>query len=307
MKFLFLLIFLIATLAETRRTDSSDLQIDCKLSAVSCKLSGVALPKTFMPDIVSTDSTEFNGAFSYDGKYFYFSRRINDLSKIFFCGKKGGSWSAPEQMSFSTTEFSDADAAFSPAGELYFISNRPQNSSDTTRDYDIWKVIPRSGNQWSEPINVKALNSEQDEFYISFTNEGDAYFSSSREGGYGAEDVYYCENQNKKFASPVNLGDKINTIHSEYDPFITADESALIFTSSGRADSFGQGDLYWSVRAKHGWKAAKHFGDTINTPTRDFCPYITVDLKLFFYSSQGDVKFIPLNRLPPDLTSAVTK
>lgn len=306
MKLLFLFIFLIATLAETRPIESSDLQTDCKLSAVSCKLPEIAPPETFMPDIVSTDSTEFNAAFSSDGKYFYFSRRINDLTKIFFCGKKGGSWSAPEQVPFST-EFSDADPAFSPIGELYFISNRPQNTNDTTRDYDIWKVVPQSGNQWSEPINVKALNSEQNEFYISFTNEGDAYFSSSRKGGYGAEDIYYCNNKNSKFANPVNLGDKINTIHSEYDPFITADESALIFTSSGRKDSFGQGDLYWSVRAKHGWKAAKHFGDTINTSTRDFCPYITVDRKYFFYSSQGDVKFIPLNQLPPDLISVVTK
>lgn len=264
-------------------------------------------PETFIPKIISTDSTEFNSAFSPDGNYFYFSRRINSLTKIFFCGKKGSSWSAPEQVSFSTTEFSDADPAFAPTGELYFISNRPRNSNDTTIDYDIWKVIPRSVNQWSEPINVTALNSEQDEFYISFTKQGDAYLSSSREGGYGAEDIYYATYKNTRFARPVNLGDKINTVHSEYDPFITADQSALIFTSSGRDDGVGKSDLYWSMKASSGWYPAKHFDQTINTSTRDFCPYITSDRKYFFYSSQDDVKFIPIDKLPVDLRSVLKK
>jgi hypothetical protein len=158
-----------------------------------------------------------------------------------------------------------------------------------------------SGGKWSNPINVKELNSERDEFYVSFTEEGDVYFASSRKGGYGEEDIYFSEHKNNTFGEPKNLGDKINTVHSEYDPFITSDASALIFTSSGRKDSVGKADLYWSIKNDHGLTPANHFDERINTATRDFCPYITDDQKIFFYSSMGDVKFMPVEQLPQEL------
>jgi hypothetical protein len=259
---------------------------------------GFPSPETFMPGIISTDSLEFNAAFSPDGNYFYFARSINGKTTILVSKKTGIGWSIPEPVSFSTAKFSDADPAFSPTGELYFISNRPLNAKDTTKDYDIWKVIPVSTDQWSEPVNVASLNSGKNEFYISFTENGDVYFSSSREGGYGEEDIYSCETKDNAFSVPQNLGYKVNSIHSEYDPFITADGSVLLFASSGRKDSFGKADLYWSVKANHVWAVAEHFEKDLNTPTRDFCPYITFDQKHFFYSSMGDVKFIPTAQLP---------
>ena len=267
----------------------------------------ISVPETFVPKIISTDSVEFNAAFSPDGNSFYFSRAVNKQTRIFISKKTRSNWSAPEPVSFSTGKFSDADPAFSPTGELYFISNRPLNATDTTRDYDIWKVTPLSDNRWSAPVNVKELNSGKDEFYISFTRTGDACFASSRNGGYGEEDIYYCENKNNTFGTPQNLGDKINSIHSEYDPFITSDGSGLLFTSSGRKDSFGKGDLYWSVKTKNGWVEPKHFGQDINTPSRDYCPYITFDSKNLFYSSQGDIKFIPTEDLPEQLSVLLKK
>lgn len=259
---------------------------------------GLPSPETFMPGIISTDSLEFNAAFSPDGNYFYFSRAINGKTTILFSKKTAIGWSIPEPVSFSTANFSDADPAFAPTGELYFISNRPMNAKDTTKDYDIWKAIPVSTDQWSEPVNIGALNSEKNEFYISFTKNGDIYFSSSREGGYGEEDIYSSEIRDNGFGVPQNLGGKINSIHSEYDPFITLDGSVLLFASSGRKDSFGKADLYWSVKADHVWATAEHFEKDLNTPTRDFCPYITQDQKHFFYSSLGDIKFIPTAQLP---------
>jgi hypothetical protein len=254
-----------------------------------------------MPNIVSTDSLEFNAAFSPDRNSFYFSRSISKQTRIFVTTKSELGWSPPEPAPFSSTEYSDADPAFSPSGELYFISNRPSHANDTTTDYDIWKVVPLSPGKWSNPINVKQLNSEQNEFYISFTKKENVYFASSRKGGYGEEDIYFCERIDDTFGAPKNLGDKINTVHSEYDPFITSDESALIFTSSGRKDGFGKADLYWSVKEDQSWIPANHFDESINTATRDFCPYITGDQKIFFYSSMSDVKFIRTEQLPQKL------
>jgi hypothetical protein len=256
----------------------------------------------FMRGVISSDSADFNAAFSPDGSAFYFSRAINKKTGIFVSRKVNERWSAPERVSFSSANFSDADPAFSPQGELYFISNRPRNKNDTTSDYDIWKVIPAKNNRWSHPINVTELNSDQDEYYISFTKDGDVYFSSSRNGGFGEEDIYCSRYKNNKLEHPQNLGDKINTIHSEYDPFVTHDGDGLIFTSSGQSDSYGRGDLYWSVRKENNWTATRHFDENINTPTRDYCPYITPDHQYFFYSSAGDIKYMSIESLPVELT-----
>lgn len=261
----------------------------------------------FVPGIISTDSLEFNAAFSPDGNTFYFSRSLSGKTRIFSSNKRGNAWSVPEPVSFSTEAFSDADPAFSPAGELYFISNRPGREGDTTKDYDIWKVLPLPGKKWSAPINVAELNSGKNEFYISFTGNGDACFSSNREGGFGEEDIYYSGWKGQGFSPPQNLGEQINSVHSEYDPFIAAGGSVLIFTSSGRSDSFGKADLYWSVNTNNRWTLSSHFDNAINTPTRDFCPYITGDTRYFYYSSAGDIKRLPLQQLPEEIQGLLKK
>lgn len=256
----------------------------------------------FLPKLASSDSFDFGSHFSPDENSFYFARSIGGKTKIFVSSKTGNSWSTPTIVSFSNTDYSDADPAFSPTGELYFISSRPRNKKDTTRDYDIWKVIPTGNGQWSEPINVKELNTDKNEFYISFAQKGNVYFSSSRDGGYGEEDIYVSVNNKGKLSKPQNLGPAINTKAAEFDPFVTANESGLIFASSNRQDAFGKADLYWSVKKENKWNESKHFEKNINSSTRDFCPYISKDQKYFFYSSMGDIKKVAIEHLPREFT-----
>jgi hypothetical protein len=263
-------------------------------------------PELFAPGIISTDSSEFASAFSPDGNVFYFARSINKRSNIFFSEKVKDGWSTPERAQFSTPDYSDADPAFAPDGTLYFISTRPSAKDDQINDYDIWKVMPTSEG-WSAPINVTELNSPANEFYISFTSRGDACFASSRPGGYGEEDVYFSKNVFGKFQTPTNIGPSVNTEHSEYDPFISSDGLAIIFTSSGRPDTFGKGDLYWTVKINEAWKRSVHFDKSLNTEARDYCPYVTSDGNKFFYSSQGDIKSTSTTNLPSELRSSLVK
>jgi hypothetical protein len=270
---------------------------------ISCTLvlplGGIFAQKTFDPGNICTDSLEFGSTFSPDGEFFYFSRSINKKTRILFSRKSEHGWSPPSLAPFNESNFSDADAAFSPSGDLYFISNRPVNPFDTTRDYNIWRVSPSQQGTWNEAESVTSLNSDQDEFYISFTKAGEAYFSSSRNGGFGEEDLYSAKPIENTFETPENLGPQINTVHSEYDPFISANGLALIFTSSGREDGFGKADLYWSgKKGNKKWMDPAHLPEPLNTLTRDFCPYITKDQKKFFYSSDREIKSISIYELP---------
>jgi hypothetical protein len=256
--------------------------------------------RVFAPGIVSTDSSEFGSAFAPDGSVFYFARSVNKRSGIFFSRKVNDGWSSPQRANFSLPEYSDADPVIAPDGALYFISTRPSTKDDQAGDYDIWKVMPTTGG-WSAPVNVTELNSFDNEFYISFTSRGDACFASSRGGGYGEEDIYFSKKLGDTFQSPVNMGPSVNTKCSEYDPFISSDGSAIIFTSSGRDDSFGKGDLYWIIKTNGDWKNTVHFDKNLNTEGRDYCPYVTADGAEFFYSSQGDIKYISMSDLPAEL------
>lgn len=249
---------------------------------------------TFLPGIVSKDSFDFNAAFSPDGKSYYFSRSMNDKPEIYVTKHNGEKWSEPVLVSFSGSKHSDADPAFAPDGKLYFISTRPRDASDTTPDYDIWFSTPMAGETWSAPENLISVNTDSNEYYVSFSTNGNLYFASSRPGGLGQEDIYVSRWSNGQYTTPENLGPAINSPKSEFDPFISAKEDALVFASSNRDDSYGGADLYASkLENNKQWRQAVNMGNTINTNTRDFCPYYSPDGKYFFFSSARDVKWIP--------------
>jgi len=248
---------------------------------------------SFLRGIVSKDSLDFNAAFSPDGMSFYFTRSENGNLKIYVTHYDGQKWIDPIRPSSVESNYSEADPAFAPDGRLYFISNRPKNQSDSIPDYDIWFVTPLADGNWSTPENLQSVNSDSSEYYVSFTNNCNLYFSSSRMGGYGEEDIYVSKWMKNQYGSPENLGTAINSEKSEYDPFISPQEDFIVFTSSGREDSFGKGDLYCSkLNNEKQWLTAAHLGETFNTKTRDYCPYISPDSRYFFYCSARDVKWI---------------
>lgn len=247
----------------------------------------------FLPNLVSKDSLDFNACFSPDGKSFYFTRSMNKQSKIYVTHHNGVNWAEPLPVPLAAASYSDADPAFAPDGKLYFISNRPKDQSDTLKDYDIWFTTPRAGGGWSKPENLESINSDSSEFYISFSENGNLYFASSRKGGYGEEDIYVSRLMNGLYTIPANLGTAVNSPRSEYDPFISAKEDLIVFASSGRDDSFGGADLYCSKPDNNKkWLQPVNLGKKINTKTREFCAYFSPDSRYFFFSSERDVKWI---------------
>jgi hypothetical protein len=88
-------------------------------------------------------------------------------------------------------------------------------------------------------------------------------------------------------------------VASEYDPGISMDEKIIVFSSSARVDTFGGADLYASVidEKKGEWQQVVHLTAKFNTVSREFCSYFSSDSKYFFYSSEGDVKWINANAI----------
>lgn len=256
-----------------------------------------ALP--FLPGIVSNDSLDFNSAFSPDGKLFYFSRSGKGKWMIYVTELQAGAWSKPRLAPFNESAYSQADPFITSDGTLYYISNRPKNSGDTTSDYDIWRIRPQPGGTWTKPENVEAVNSDSTEYYVSLAANGNIYFASNRQGSLGSHDIYVSRYADGHYAKPENLGTAINAGNMEHDPMIAPDERYLIFTSVDRKDSHGSGDLYYSIRNENGtWAPAKNMGARFNTDSYEYCSYLSPDGKYLFYSSNFDVKWISTRQFP---------
>lgn len=243
--------------------------------------------KIFLPGIVSKEGLDFNACFSPDGKTFYFSRSRSRKYIVMECRYEGNTWTEAKPSSLFDTLYSNTDPFIASDGSLYFISNRPKDNSDTTDDYDIYR-LPKRGDKYALPENITAVNSDSTEYYVSVSATGNIYFASYREGQL---DLFISKKNGKGYATPVNLGELINSPTNEHDPLIAPDESFLVFTSD-RPGGFGEADLYISHNINGGWQKPVNMGSGINTPTYEYCPNLSPDGQYFFYSSESEVKWI---------------
>jgi Tol biopolymer transport system component len=252
-------------------------------------------PILFAPGIINTGEYESHPAFSPNGETLYFLKCTPDIN--YFCSicvshLKNGKWSEPIVAPFSG-QYYDIDPFVSADGKiLYFASNRPvQAGGNTKTDSDIWK-IPILSNGWGKPEHLEGeVNSAFDEYYPTTSDNGNLYFGSTRPGK-GGSDIFKSIYLSGKFQTPVNLGDSINTANSEYEPFIAADESYLIFMST-RPGGLANADFYLSYIINGKWSQAKKVPEPVSSPYTDWSPKVTHDKKYFFFSSTRSVITVP--------------
>ena len=278
-------IILLLVYLSTNTLLGQDYPIELKGSYLGQKPPG-EVPVLFAPDIVSTGLDELNSIFSPDGKEFYFCvRNFLGAVSIFQMKLENEIWSDPKCLPFAS-KFGDIDITMSPDGDIIlFSSKRPiPGEVDPKEDYDFW-MAKRGGDSWGEPIYLgEDINSERHDFYPMMTNNGTIYFSSQREGP-GTNNIYRSKWVDGKYTRAEKLGDAINTEHREFDPYVSPDESILIYTSQ-RPEGFGSGDLYISFKDKNGnWTKALNMGDKINTSGSEYCPMISPDQKYLFFTS----------------------
>ncbi|MBL7864724.1 MAG: PD40 domain-containing protein [Cyclobacteriaceae bacterium] len=252
-------------------------------------LKGASSSPTMLAEgSISTFLNERDFAISPDGKEIYYSVSTPKSSIQTIVSIKqvsDGTWTTPEVVSFAGV-FSDIEPAFSADGNtMYFASNRPL-AGDKPKDFDIWKV-KRSGSGWGTPEHTgQVINTSADEFFPSLTKSGDLYFTAEYKGGPGREDIYVARWKDNAFQKPVALDTAVNSRTYEFNAFVDPDEQFILFTSYGRKDDTGGGDIYLSMKGADGrWKPAENM-KSINSKQLDYCPYISPDKKLFFFTSE---------------------
>ena len=261
-------------------------------------------PEIFAPGIVSTDRVELNAVFSKDGQLFYFTRRDdNGLYQIWEMRMEDHGWSKPRVAPFSGV-YEEADPFISPDGRfLYYITKKPEKTFGPPHDI---LIMEWDGDYWSGPINPgPPLNTEYNEIFPCLTNSGTLYFNSNMPGGFGQRDIYKSVWKDGKFSKPEIVGPPISTEYNEGDVYVSPDESLMIFTSVGRPDGFGSGDLYISTYNKkyETWSTPINLGEKINSSGYDYGPWISHDMKYFFFTRNNDIYWVDakiIEKLKPD-------
>jgi len=245
-------------------------------------------PQLFAKGIISTPLYERDMAISPDGKEMMFTILVpaSGFMTIMYLKKdEQGRWSKPATAPFSG-HYSDLEPAFSADGKkLFFASNRPLQGVKP-KDYDIWFTEKVKG-EWTVPVNAgPRVNAAGDEFYPSVAKNGNLYFTAAREKGLGHEDIWMCRWQNGVYTEPEDLDSGVNSTMYEFNAFVSPDEELIIFSSFGRKDDVGRGDLYISFKDDAGhWRPAKNMS-LLNSNQLDYCPFLSFDKKILFFTSE---------------------
>ena len=250
------------------------------------------IPKIFAPGIICLDDRfEARGAFSPDGKMFYFTITNEKWSsqKILYSEYLNNKWTKPDTASFSKA-FNNHEPFFSFDGQkLFFTSDRDRRTKENTRDlYFVYKLK----NGWSEPVKLDTpINSDYTEYYFCQSKKGTIYFASNRPGGNGALDIYYVKPDNGKIN---NIGNIINKGYTG-DPCIAPDEGYIIFTSARTLDA-NNVDLYISFNESGTWTEPVNMGNSINTKANEYAPFLSPDGKYLFFvrhdGKKGDIYWV---------------
>lgn len=224
------------------------------------------------------------------------SEAIAGSQDIWYSQYIGGTWNLAKRMpDVLNRDQYNTILSISPDGQTILLKGAYVNGQYETRGFSVAK---KTASGWSIPekltipgyekmskgknetaflsMDGKVLlmafsekkNSEKDDLYISFLNDGE-------------------------WSKPENLGSKINTEYSETTPFLAADGRTLYFASD-RPGGKGSFDIYMSKRVGKddwsNWRPAVNLGEPINSEEYD--AYFTLPAKgdyVYFLSSKSSL------------------
>ena len=247
-------------------------------------------PKVFAPGILLNIYRPHGPInISPDGKEMYWpaSGTYGRKQKIFCIKQENGIWGPPGIASFSTDAICGGPFISHDGKKLFFQSKGRKNLKEKPRqDADIW-VVERVASHWGEPQKLSSeINTKYNEVFPSISKKGNLFFQANYpDKTLGGWDIYVAKNSNGQYSETINLGSAVNSSFSECAPYISPDESYIIFHSS-RPGGYNQGhELYISFQNRDGsWTKAKNMGKAININNAIISsPYVSSDGKFLFF------------------------
>jgi hypothetical protein len=188
------------------------------------------------PDILAKEITSaFNdgpATFNENGNIMYYSRNnsienamrnINDTTNklgIYSAELIEGIWSNIKPFTFNNPRYSFCTPSLTPDGDrIYFSSDMPGGYGGMDLYY-----CDRRNNNWDQPVNLgPVINTPKNESFPFACKYGKLYFASDGLKGFGGKDLFYTQEINGEWITPVHLDSAINS---------TADDFGIVIDST---------------------------------------------------------------------------
>lgn len=272
----------------------------------------------FKSSLVNTGDSEFAMSPYQDGKIAYLKKE-NGKTNVYVVsvGDKGDFVNVQKDEALSKLGIEGTFAYDQSANKIYFTKTKKSVSRLYEAKYikDKWKKVKevkmeedeiiREANSfmvnagWNYKDTPMAFN------IFNPTMEGTRiYFTSpDREGGFGGNDIWYTNNNGKKWSKPENAGKGINTPGSEDYAFV--DGNKLYFAKKDESSNLYVSELNGNI-----WGDAESMGEQYNSNSDDYnlivvggAPFITSlrngsELDNLYYMHK--VKIVKQDSVPED-------
>lgn len=248
--------------------------------------------KALLSSFVNSDYQEVMPLISPDGKSLYFNRR-NHPENVF--GKKdaqdiwvsrmndAGEWGAATNLGKTVNDkHANAICAISPNGKTGIFYNTYSKGNHPLAKSSL------INNEWTRPQPIVIedyynINQFADFYTCFITNV--LLLAIEREDSRGDQDLYICLMDNDgNYQKPINLGDKINSSHADFAPFLASDGKSLFFASYGHK-GMGGSDIFMSQRLDDtwiNWSAPVNVGSMVNSSNNETYFSLTADFRYMY-------------------------
>lgn len=231
-------------------------------------------PVKFANGTISKSNIHGRFVMSADGKEIYWTTlNLSTFATQILCVKySGGQWSQPTAPSFAVSGMTKNPVFSKDGNKLFFDYKGTGDTSWST------KYIEKTDTGWTTPKNDGVLLKTSS----SFTSAGKVYYSDTMgsRGTYGG--IYSAQFGENGYSDILAMCTEINGSSSvDYTPYISPDESYLMFSSSRplTVEQFGKMFIYISFKTND---------NTWTTPVKMFTlsgrfPSISPDAKYLFF------------------------
>jgi len=236
-------------------------------------------PVVFLPQLIPKGKLVHSGILSPDSTKYFFTISDAKLSKfdVMVSEYKYGEWTEPKYTHFNS-EYNEHGTAFSADGKIiYFSSTRPVSGLDI-KTWKLWKVDLQKGSLEPEYVEIPNLKNKLVS-HPSLTGDGVLYLHAGN-SDYSDLNIYRCLPDGDEFLDAKKLSGSINFGTQHCTPFVSRDESYLIFECSG--------ELYISSRdTLEDWNRAVRLNSKVNRDNRGN-PFVSADGEFLFYASASE-------------------
>ena len=250
---------------QLENADFIDQQINACRNAIKFIENEVPVTKENLGPDINVGSINTHAVISGDGNTLVFTEKRGLENTIYYVRKERSNWTQPIDITAQLGEARDCSSS-----SLNFDGTLLYLYKDDNYDGNIY-TSTYSNSSWSRIHKLnKNINTKFFESHACESADGTKlYFSSNRDEGEGALDIYVSElDENGEWGEAVNLGPSINTPFNEDTPFISLNDSILFFSSEGHTGMGGY-DIFESKRIGGIWKTPANIGYPISTSDDD--------------------------------------